>query len=314
MLSKLDLNLLVVLDAVLSERSVARAAVRLHVTPSAISNALARLRAALGDPLVARKGRGIVPTPRALELAPLLGRTLRELDSALNGSAFDPRTSTRSFTLAIADVGQVVYLPRIAALLRAQMPHVRLRVIGVASLVALGGVASTEVDAAVGVPERAPGVHALPLFSEPLVLATRATKRARVKHSPSALAAREHVAIDMIPGQGYRDTLAQVYARAGVPRVVAMTVPTFSAAASIVAATDYVATLPASLLSALGPRMGLCQVTGPVPEHAVMMQLSWHERTHGDPAHRAFRALLQRALAPAIERSARSAAREQRRS
>jgi DNA-binding transcriptional LysR family regulator len=72
-LASLDLNLLLVLDTVLAERSVARAARRLHVTPSAVSNALARLRAALDDPLISRSGRGIVPTPRAAALAPGAG-------------------------------------------------------------------------------------------------------------------------------------------------------------------------------------------------------------------------------------------------
>ena len=116
-LAALDLNLLLVLDTVLAERSVARAARRLHVTPSAISNALARLRTALGDPLVARSGRGIVPTPRALALAPALARALRELDLAVHGATFDPATTIRTFTVAIADAGQVVRMPRLAKLL-----------------------------------------------------------------------------------------------------------------------------------------------------------------------------------------------------
>jgi len=88
-LSTLDLNLLLMLDTVLAERSVVRAARRLHVTPSAVSNALARLRAALDDPLLIRSGRGIVPTPRAAALAPALARALRDLDQAVHGDGFD---------------------------------------------------------------------------------------------------------------------------------------------------------------------------------------------------------------------------------
>src|SRR5258708_31457701 len=110
-ISRLDLNLLVVLDTVLAERSVARAARRLHVTPSAISNALARLRAALGDPLVTRVGRGIVPTPRAVALAPALQRALLDLELAVAEDVFDPATTTKQFTLAIADAGQIARLP-----------------------------------------------------------------------------------------------------------------------------------------------------------------------------------------------------------
>src|SRR4029453_13915592 len=101
MLEQLELNLLLVLHTVLSERSVVRAARRLHVTPSAISNALARLRSSLGDPLVIRRGRGIVPPPRATALAASLKRALTDLERAVQGDAFDPATTTKQFSLAI---------------------------------------------------------------------------------------------------------------------------------------------------------------------------------------------------------------------
>ena len=106
-LTTLDLNLLLVLDTVLAERSVARAAKRLHVTPSAISNGLAKLRVALADPLVTREGRGIVPTPRAAELQPSLARAIAELERVVTQGAFDPATCSRRFTLAMADGGQI---------------------------------------------------------------------------------------------------------------------------------------------------------------------------------------------------------------
>src|SRR5262245_20649313 len=124
------------LDTVLAERSVVRAARRLHVTPSAVSNGLARLRGALEDPLLIRSGRGVVPTPRATALAPALARALRELDEAIHGDAFDPATTDRTFTLAIADVLQVVKLPAIMAALAQKMPRAHLRVLSIDALVA----------------------------------------------------------------------------------------------------------------------------------------------------------------------------------
>src|SRR5262249_49145516 len=148
-LPQLDLNLLLVLDTVLTERSVARAARRLHVTPSAVSNALARLRGALADPLVARSGRGIVATPRAAELAPTLARALRELEQAVSGSAFDPASTTREFTLAIADAGQIVRLPDLARSFATEMPRARLRVVGIDTLLSTGGLGGSEVDVAI---------------------------------------------------------------------------------------------------------------------------------------------------------------------
>ncbi|WIG94908.1 LysR family transcriptional regulator [Myxococcus sp. SDU36] len=294
-ISAIDLNLLVVLDAVLTERSVARAARRLHVTPSAISNALARLRVALGDPLFARSGRGIVPTPRAVALAPALTRALRDLEHAVHGAAFDPATTTREFSLAIADSGQMVRLPRIATLLAAEMPRARLRVMGIDTFLTGGGLASTEVDVAIAVGEKSPGLHLEPLYRERTVLVARRNHpQAGERVSRSALASLRHVEVQVAPGKGYR-ALPGAYARLGIARDVALVVPNFSAAAAVVAETNLVATLPASLLSRLGPRLGLRGVQSPVPSLTLTINLCWHERTHADPAMRSFRDLIRRA-------------------
>src|SRR5262245_26987084 len=148
-LSALDLNLLQVLETVLTERSVARAARRLHVTPSAVSNSLARLRVVLDDPLVVRHGRGIVPTPRAAALAPVLARLLEELGRAVQHEAPDPAATSREFTLAIADAGQLILGPQLAAEFAKAMPRARLRIVGIDTLLSSGGLAGTEVDLAV---------------------------------------------------------------------------------------------------------------------------------------------------------------------
>ena len=293
-LASLDLNLLLVLDTVLAERSVARAARRLHVTPSAVSNALARLRAALDDPLISRSGRGIVPTPRAAALAPALARALRDLEQTVLGGEFDPATTERELTLAVADAGQVVKLPPIVAQLAVDMPRVSLRVVSIDTLFSLGGLASTEVDVAIGVGEKGPGVHVQPLYEERTVLVVRARHpRARRKLTRAGLAALRHVDVHVAPGRGSK-ALAASYAALGVVRDVAIVVPTFAAAAAVVAATDYVASLPASFADLLGPRLGLRRVTTPLPPVAVTINLLWHERTHHDPAQRALRELIQR--------------------
>lgn len=294
---QLDLNLLVVLDTVLAERSVVRAARRLHVTPSAVSNALARLRGALDDPLVARSGRGIVPTPRAAELAPKLARALRDLDQAVSGSAFDPASTTRQFTLAIADSGQLVRLPRLASLLDKEMPRSRLRVVGIDTLLSSGGLGGTEVDVVVGaLPEQGPGIHMAPLYDEHTILVARRNHpRVRDRISKADLASLRHVDVQVAPGRGYRDLPAR-YARLGIERDVALVVPSFTTAAAVVAATDFVATLPASVVEVLGQRLGIRAVASPVRRLTVEIKLAWHERTEHDPAMRAFRAVVTRAM------------------
>src|SRR5882672_7724264 len=162
-ITSIDLNLMLVLHTVLAERNVARAAERLHVTPSAVSNALARLRGAMGDPLVTRKGRGIVPTPRATELAPAIARAIRELELALVAAPFDAASCTRTFTLAVADVGQVAWVPRLATGMRRELPLAYLRVVGIDALVSLGDLTSSEIDLHLGVAGKGPGFHAEPL-------------------------------------------------------------------------------------------------------------------------------------------------------
>jgi DNA-binding transcriptional LysR family regulator len=307
-LAALDLNLLLMLDTVLAEGSVVRAARRLHVTPSAVSNGLARLRAALDDPLLIRSGRGVVPTPRAAALAPSLARALRDLDQAVHGDAFDPATTDREFALATADVGQVVKLPRIVGAFAAKMPRARLRVLSIDTLVASGGLAGTEIDVLIGAGEKGPGVHVEPLYEEHIVLVARAghpTVRSRV--TKAQLAGLRHVEVQVAPGRGNRQ-LAASYAALDVTRNIAVVVPTFTAAAAIVASTDLVASLPASLVEVLGPRLALRRVATPLAAAATTINLLWHERTHLDPAQRAFREL----VAGAVRAAGRSGSRSRR--
>lgn len=293
-ISSLDLNLLVVLDTVLREQSVARAARRLHVTPSAISNSLAKLRVALGDPLVTRRGRGIVPTPRAQELAPALARAMLDLQQLLQQGPFDAASCTRAFTLAMADAGQMVWLPCVASALSKAMPKAQLRVVGIDSLLSLGDLGSTEIDIHLGMPARGPGIHTEPLYDEDTVLVARKGNReCSGRLSPRRLGSLRHVRVELAPGRGFRDAVAAAYARDGIERSVTTTVPSFSAAAAVAAATDLVATLPRSLFEVLGKRLALTVVRGAVPSLAVTMAMCWHERTHADPALLALRQLVR---------------------
>jgi DNA-binding transcriptional LysR family regulator len=296
-MTSFDLNLLLVLDTVLRERSVARAAQRLHVTPSAVSNSLAKLRTQLGDPLVTRKGRGIIPTPRALELQPALARALGDIEHAVNLEAFEPSRCTRTFTLAMADALQLVWLPQLAAALGGKLPSARLRVVGIDSLLSLGNLSSGEVDLHVGVRASGPGVRAEPLYDETMVLvARRAHPLCAGRLSQRRLGTLRHVAVELAPGRGFRDPIAAAYARSGVEREVSVTVSTFAAAASVVARSELVTTLPASLLATLGKALGLIAVKGTVPKQRIALALCWHERTHQDPASSSFRALVRAVL------------------
>jgi DNA-binding transcriptional LysR family regulator len=299
-LARIDLNLLVVLDTVLSERSVVRAARRLHLTPSAISNSLARLREIFGDPLVVRNGRGIVPTSRAEALGPALKLALGQVERAIQGDVFSPSTTTRQFTLAVADAGQLSRLPKLVKLLAQEMPRAELRVVGVDTYVSSGGVGQGEIDVAlIAVDEEGPGIHATPLYRETSVLVSRrAHPGARKRLSKAQLGGLRHVDVQVAPGRGYRE-LARLYAGLDIKREVAVVVPSFMAAAAIVAETDLVATLPESLVKAFGHRLGLEVMLAPAPKVTLDLKLIWHDRTDGDPAMRAFRTLVAQAMTQA---------------
>jgi DNA-binding transcriptional LysR family regulator len=297
-LSSIDLNLMLMLHVVLLEQNVARAAGRLHVTPSAVSNALARLRDALGDPLVTRKGRGIVPTPRAIELAPILARTLHDLEAALVTAPFDAARCTRTFTVAVADVGQVAWIPRLAISMRRELPLAHLRVVGIDSLVSLGDLGSSDIDLHLGIRSRGPGLHVEPLLEDSSLLVARRDhpSAAAGKLSRRALADLRHVRVDMVPGKRFGDPFAATFAQANIPREIVMTMPSFSTAAEVVAVSDLVTMLPSSLFAAKAASLGLRALATPLPAHTTKFAMSWHERTHADTAARAFRALVRRVV------------------
>jgi DNA-binding transcriptional LysR family regulator len=306
-----DLNLLMVLNAVLSEGSVAKAADRLHVTPSAVSNALARLRVLMGDPLVTKKGRGIVPTPRALELAPQLAKSLRELHDVVHAGAFNAAVTTRRFTIALSDVGQIVLLPRIAELFTKEMPQASLRAVGIDSLILLGGLASTEVDLVIGPDQGSADIHSEPLFEQRAVLICRARHPALKSRSQATSgSALRHVAVDLAPNQGLRNLAGTAYEQAGVSRHIAMIVPTFSAAAAIVAATDLVATVPESLYTTVGRVLHLATLPLPMPPFMIASNMCWHTRTHSDATAAGFRDIVRRAVASTQRRAPTPGARD----
>ncbi len=303
-LSSLDLNLLLVLHAVLEERSVSAAARRLHVTPPAVSNSLARLRAVFDDPLFVRAGRGLAPTPRALEVAPLLRSAIGDLARAVAGEdRFDPGTTQRTFTIACSDSDQLHGVPILGEAFERAMPRARLQVVSVERLEASGGLAGGAVDVAIapaipGAPGE-PGVHAAPLYSDEAAFVVRkGHPRIRRTLTTAAFEAARHVDVHLAlagGGIGHRGAEAYFAAR-GLRRDVAVVMPSFSAAALFVASTDLVAGIPRRAAERLATMLPLEVVRLEGPPLAFDMRLVWHERTHADAGSRCFRDVVISAL------------------
>lgn len=292
-LSGLDLNLLWVLHVVLEQGSVARAAKRLALTSPAVSNALARLRSALGDPLLVRSGRGLVPTPRALALRPVLAQALGALEGAIGQpSELDAERTTRELTIALTDSDQLVSLPAIAEAFAERMPRARLRVVSIDTLVSSGGLAGPLVDVAIGPPMDGPGLRSAPIYEEEGVLVVRRDHpRVRRRLTARRFCAERHVDIHLALGKGGVGHRAaeEALARHGLTRDVAVVVPTFAAAAMVVAQTDLVTGMPRRFAEALVRTLPIRIVTAPIPPMRFTMQMMWHERTHHDPIAARFR-------------------------
>lgn len=294
-ISSVDLNLLHVLHAVLQERSATRAARRLHVTQSAVSNALARLRESLGDPLLVRNARGLSPTPRASQLEPELAAVMVRLGRLLSNEAeFEPATTTRELTIACADYLTASIGPALTELLRKRAPHAALRFVPLEQLASSEGLASN-VDVHLGMPRQLPaGCRSVALFEDQFVcLLPRGTARGSARLSLEAYLASSHLRVSVLGGT--EDAVDLALAKRGLSRNVTLTVPHFAVVPLLVERGGYVATLSRRLAKALAGsyRVGLCEPPLPLGKRSVRM--IWHQRTEADPGARFLRALIREA-------------------
>lgn len=303
-LDAVDLNLLRVLDVLLDERSVSRAAQRLHRSQSAVSHALGRLREALGDPLLVRVGHTMRPTPRAEALAPELQRVLGELARILGEPlAFDPATTTRTFRLAAPDV-MALLLPELLAELARHAPG--------ADMELVPQPASEEAALASGAVD-------LLLAPQPAGGSLRMRALGVLEHC--AVLRRGHPALT--PGldlHGYLgfphvfvrtptpgpSLIGEALKAQGLERRIGVTVPGFVLAPIVVARTEMIFTCPGPLLWPVAETLGLELRPAPVALPRVPVAALWHPRVDRDPGHRWFRGLvvgvltgwLARALSP----------------
>ena len=291
-LAGIDLNLLLALDVLLSERHVTRAAARLGVTQSAASHALAKLRAALGDPLLVRGPTGaMVTTPRADALAPSLRVSLEGLAGVVRSPApFDPRVARLAFHVGTGDYAEVLLLPRLVERLSESAPGISIWMhpladYGDAQLV------DGSIDLVISPPRgaaRPAGSFERALFGETFTCVVRSGHPLASRRLTLArYCAARHVLVTPrgTPGSFVDDALAAV----GKTRQIALAVPHFLVVPHIVQGSDLVATLATRLAARFERPFGLTCLVPPIPMAGFGIGLAWHERRHHDPAHRWFR-------------------------
>lgn len=280
-----DLNLLVTLDVLLEEGNVARAARRLRLSPSAMSRALARLRATTGDPLLVRAGRGLVPTPRALELREKVGQLVQESQAVLSPAEQpDLRQLVRTFTVRTSDGFVENFGPALVARVGEQAPGVRLCFVQKPDKES-APLRDGTVDLETGVVENTTGpeIRAQALFRDRFVGVVRVGHPlSRGKITPARYAAGRHVAVSRRGME--RGLVDEALAPFGLEREIAAIVSGFSAALALARDSDLIATVPERHTANL--RGGMHTFSLPVPAPEITVSLLWHPRLHADPAHR----------------------------
>lgn len=293
-MSSPDLNLLLVFEALFRQGSVTRAAAQVGLSQSAMSSALGRLRTQFGDPLFVKTRSGMLPTPRALELAPALTEALAMVRGAMGKrEAFDPATSNRSLRVYMTDVGETVLLPALMTYLQERSPSVRLETAQLPAAELPLRLESGDVDLAVGyLPQLPERIRRARLFEEHYVCLTRPDHPLGRKGPLTLkefLAARHVLIASMGSGHGI---LERTLAERGVHDNVALRIPHFAVVPLIIANTDLIVTVP-SRVAATTARLVKSKVHPlPIPIPSFDVSVFWHERVENDGANRWLRAAM----------------------
>ncbi len=288
-LANLDLNLLVIFDALYEQRQVTRAAQKVGLTQPAMSNALGRLRVLLKDPLFIRVGTGMQPTSRAQELSRPISSILSQLGQVFGPSEFIPARSALTIRVATMDYVEVSLLPRLLQHLRTSAPTLKLVSRRVSEVFELprNGLESGDVDIAIGpFPQPAPlssGISGRHLYFDPLVCIVRAAHPV-VKHrlTRERYASLEHVAMLYLGREAGQ--IDRALAEHGMKRTVVLSLQPWISAAFAVANSDWIATVPYGLARYVAGPLKLAVVNFPFPVPPLSIGAFWHNRNTMQPS------------------------------
>jgi DNA-binding transcriptional LysR family regulator len=278
---KLDLNLLKVLDTLLETRSVTRTAAHLGLSQPAVSGMLARLRDMLDDPLFVRVQRGLLPTPRAMELVEPLRRMLGEIATILQTQHFDPRTAKMIFRISATDYAQTALVLPLLTMVRAQAPDIKFSVRPVAADFA-EELTRGRLEIALVTPEMAPEtLKARKLFDEDYVCILREGHPDADHLNMDAFCRLDHVIMSH-DGTHFGGATDIALDGIGRSRRVVAAMPGFLPAMNLVRQSDMAAVVPRRLTMGAA---GIVVKDPPLPIIGFSKIAVWHQRVHHDPAH-----------------------------
>jgi DNA-binding transcriptional LysR family regulator len=281
-----DLNLLVVFDALMAERHVTRAGERIGLSQPAVSAALNRLRHLTKDELFIRRADGMQPTRKAQELAIPLRQALMQIQTALEPQGFDPATAKRTFKLATNDFAAALLLPKLAAKLNQIAPGIDLRLIAADDALGMKLLEEDAVDLAIAPFENPPPQFERQHLLEPAGFLCTMRKGHPLVGKPltlEAFAATPQILISRTgDATGFVD---EILAEVGLQRRVAFTVPSFLLAPIVLSQTDYIAVLPRRLVEIFQEIIDLVAYEPPFPQRRFPLGMLWHQRLSKDPGH-----------------------------
>lgn len=279
-----DLNLLPVVLAIAEERSVSRAAERLGWSQPKVSLALARLRAALGDPLFIRSSHGMAPTPRALALvAPTRDVLARIKNEVLAATAFDPATTTRRFSFALSDIGEMTFLPKLLAYLQEHAPGATVRSVTLPPDEIAAGLEAGDIDLAIGYfPDlKARNFFQQRLFTHSFISLLNAKHRIRGERmSMEEFLGIGHAVISA--GGRSQEVFEQLLAKLRIERRIVLSTPHFMSIPFIIAATDLLVTVPYAVGTSFARIANIRLIEPPLEIPRFDLKQHWHRKYHKD--------------------------------
>jgi DNA-binding transcriptional LysR family regulator len=286
-LSRIDLNLLLVFHHLLTLKRVSSVATLLNMSQPAVSSALGRLRTSLGDDLFLRTQRGMEPTPYALQLAEPVATALDVLQQALVvRAAFDPKTSTRNFTIAMTDVGEMYFLPVLIGAISQLAPHVTLNIVSATSSSLKEEMSTGHIDLALGLlPQLQAGFFQQALFRQTYVCLMRKTHPLARRNAldAEAFAKAEHVRV-LATGTGHgRVDIA--LDKQKIYRNIRLTVPHYVALGDVLKCSDLIATVPQRFAERILKPFDLATQELPASIDESSIHQFWHGRLHRDSGH-----------------------------
>lgn len=283
-LAGVDLNLLVVFDALMTEQNVTRAAEKIGLSQPATSSALARLRLLFKDELFVKTSRGVTPTPRAVSLVDPIRQALLQIQSVLSSEEqFKPATSERIFRLGMDDYTELVFLPGLLKCLEQQAPKVKLQILATNWMRSPKLLDADEIDLAVGYcPQWQSWHQRQTLYEEKFVCAARRGHPAMNKQ----IAIEQYLAAShllMSPKGDLAGLVDQTLEQHKLKRNVVMAVPNFLAIPFVLASTNLIATLPEQLIKSCDEALNLSISPLPFEMPGFSVDLLWHSKSDRDP-------------------------------